>query len=52
MRFFTTGGGGGSSSARSYEPMATADTTDLRYWLHWQVGLCALWVLGDRKSVV
>ncbi|KAG2655744.1 hypothetical protein PVAP13_1KG035400 [Panicum virgatum] len=39
-------GGGGSSSARSYEPMATADTTDLRYWLHWRVGLCALWVLG------
>jgi hypothetical protein len=26
--------------------MSTADTTDLRYWLHWQVGLCALWVLG------
>ncbi|CAN6237024.1 unnamed protein product [Urochloa humidicola] len=51
MRFFTPGGGGGgggggSSSARSYEPMATEDTTDLRYWLHWQVGLCALWVLG------
>ncbi|KAG2655746.1 hypothetical protein PVAP13_1KG035400 [Panicum virgatum] len=45
MRFFTPGGGG-SSSARSYEPMATADTTDLRYWLHWRVGLCALWVLG------
>nr|CAB3448736.1 unnamed protein product [Digitaria exilis] len=49
MRFFTTGGGGGgggSSSARSYKPMATADTTELSYWLHWQVGLCALWVLG------
>ncbi|XP_062218098.1 uncharacterized protein LOC133918302 [Phragmites australis] len=39
---FTTGG----SSTRSYEPVATADTTDLRYWLHWRAGLCALWVLG------
>ncbi|GJN18908.1 hypothetical protein PR202_gb06120 [Eleusine coracana subsp. coracana] len=38
---FTTGG----SSTRTYEPMATADTTDLHYWLHWRVGLCALWVL-------
>ncbi|KAL6629772.1 hypothetical protein ACP70R_029537 [Stipagrostis hirtigluma subsp. patula] len=36
----------GGSSARSYEPTATADTTDLRYWLHWRVGLCGLWVLG------
>jgi hypothetical protein len=39
---FTTGG----SSSRTYEPTATADTTDLRYWLHWRVGLCALWVLA------
>lgn len=48
MRFNTGGGGGGGggSSARSYEPVATADTTDLRYWLHWQVALCALWVVG------
>ena len=38
MRFIT-GGGGGGSAARSYEPMATADTTDLRYWLHWRVRL-------------
>lgn len=38
---FTTGG----SSTRTYEPMATADTTDLHYWLHWRVGLCGLWVL-------
>jgi len=50
MRFITGGGGGGAggggSAARSYEPMATADTTDLRYWLHWRVGLCGLWVLA------
>ncbi|CAD6248200.1 unnamed protein product [Miscanthus lutarioriparius] len=45
MRFIT-GGGGGGSAARSYEPMATVDTTDLRYWLHWRVGLCGLWVLA------
>ncbi|KAJ1277724.1 hypothetical protein BS78_04G025800 [Paspalum vaginatum] len=43
MRFIT---GAGASGARSYQPLATADTTDLRYWLHWRVGLCALWVLG------
>lgn len=47
MRFITGGGGGGGgSAARSYEPMATVDTTDLRYWLHWRVGLCGLWVLA------
>lgn len=51
MRFITGGGGGGGggvggSAARSYEPMATADTTSLHYWLHWRVGLCGLWVLA------
>jgi hypothetical protein len=38
---FTPGG----ASTRTFRPMATADTTDLNYWLHWRVGLCALWVL-------
>lgn len=48
MRFITGGGGGGGggSAARSYEPMATVDTTDLHYWLHWRVGLCGVWVLA------
>ncbi|KAG8076673.1 hypothetical protein GUJ93_ZPchr0006g44841 [Zizania palustris] len=42
MRFTT-----GVSSTRSWEPAAvTADTSDLHYWLHWRVALCALWVLG------
>ncbi|VAH83610.1 hypothetical protein VPH35_054768 [Triticum aestivum] len=35
----------GASSTRSWQPMPTADTTDLRFWLRWRVAVCTLWVL-------
>lgn len=29
----------------TWKPVMTADTTNFEYWMHWQVLLCAIWIL-------
>lgn len=29
----------------TWKPVMTAETTSLGYWIHWQVFLCAAWIL-------